>query len=70
MCLEVTQMDRSELLLATIRSHCLCHEGIFYLEYLTFNQAVAGSISARPTKYQALTRVLKFSLSHNFPFVP
>ena len=34
--------------------------------HLTFNQVVAGSIPARPTKYQALTSVLKFPLSHNF----
>ena len=38
--------------------------------HLTFNQVVAGSIPARPTKYQALTSVLKFPLSHNFPTVP
>ena len=29
------------------------------VEHLTFNQVVAGSIPARPTIFQALTRVLK-----------
>ena len=38
--------------------------------HLTFNQVVAGSIPARPTKYQALTSVLKFPLSQSIGIVP
>ena len=37
--------------------------------HLTFNQVVAGSIPARPTKYQALTSVLEKGVSQNATIV-